>query len=117
MSEHISLRKANAERWRELHKQQAASGKSLEAFCVEQGINHHTFRYWCAKFSRGVRAGANRRTGSFIAIVPNKCESGSPRIFLPNGVTIDLGDDLGSADVKDFLLGLCGVGGGVHAKS
>lgn len=127
MSEVISSREANAKRWRELLLEQAASGLSIRVFCEERQIKRHTFQYWREKFSRTGEASAKNRSSRFIAvsrgglslsdIVASKLDS--PRITLPNGVTIDLGYGLDSISVNQFLLTLCGVGlsGGADAKS
>ena len=118
MSENISPREANTKRWRETLAEQAASGQSIRVFCTERRINRSTFEYWREKFSCADQESAGKdRSSRFIAVARNDCKSGAPRIALPNGVTIDLGDSLGAADVKKFLLKLCGVDlGGADAK-
>lgn len=117
MSENISLREAKVQRWRELLAQQAASGKSIRVFCFERQIGRSMFEYWRLKFSRtGEKADKPSR---FISVAPGDFKSATPRIALPNGVTIDLGCGLDSPSANQFLLQLCGVGlsGGRHAKS
>jgi hypothetical protein len=119
MSEVISPNKAKATHWRGVVEQQAASGKSICKFCLEDQINPHTFRYWRAKFLRNVSTAGKIQRSRFIAVARGDLKSAAPRIALPNGVTIDLGCGLDSPSVNQFLLRLCGVGlnGGPHAKS
>lgn len=122
MSEIISPREANAKRWHKLLTEQAVSGKSIRIFCFEHQINQSTFKYWREKFSyTAQKSGDVSRPSRFIAVARNDLnfKSASPRIALPNGVTIDLGDGLDSNSVNEFLLHLCGVGlsGGADAKS
>lgn len=122
MSEIISPRKANAKRWHETLAKQAASGQSIRIFCAERQINRSTFEYWREKFSRtGDEAVNKSRPSRFIAIAQGDTKPASPRIALPNGVTIDLGCGLDSVFANKFLLTLCGVGlspkDGTGAKS
>jgi len=121
MLETILPCEAKTKHWREVFVEQAASGKSIGKFCREHQINHHTFRYWRSKFLKDKDLAIGKcRQGRFMA-VKMRAISGSctPQIFLPNGVTIDLGCGLDSNFVNQFLLNLCGVGlaGGQHAKS
>lgn len=111
MSENISPRAAKAKLWHELIGEQVAGSKSIQVFCAEHGINHHTFRYWRAKFAdlKNRKLTQNLR-GRFISVSRQDFKSASPRIVLPNGVTIDLGVGLDSNSVNQFLLNLCGVG-------
>lgn len=119
MLEKISQREEKAKRWHELVAVQAASGKSVMVFCNEQGINHHTFRYWQAKSGNLKNTRLENSPSRFISVSRQNFEQNSPRIILPNGVTIDLGNGLDSSLVNQFLLNLCGVGlsGGADAKS
>lgn len=119
MSEIISPRAARAKRWHELIAEQVASSKSILVFCSEHGINHHTFRYWRAKFADLKNTGQQNQPSRFISVLRQDFKSAAPRIVLPNGVTIDLGTGLDSNAVNQFLLNLCGVGlsEGQHAKS
>lgn len=114
MSEIILKREVNAQRWRSLLAEQAASGQSIRIFCAERQIMRHTFQYWRAKFLHSNQNQPSR----FIAVSRRDVRTISPRISLPNGVTIDLGDGLDSNSVNQFLLALCGVGlsGGADAK-
>jgi hypothetical protein len=110
MSAINSSNRSKAEYWREVFAAQAASGKSICKFCTEHQINHHTFRYHRAKILHiDAVAGKIKRSG-FIAVARSCLPQVSPRIALPNGVTIDLGIGLDSPSANQFLLQLCGVG-------
>lgn len=120
MSEIISPREANTIHWRETLAEQVACGQSIRVFCAERQINRSTFEYWRKKFSSCEEKVVGKNQPSrFISVARNDCQLGSPRIALPNGVTIDLGCGLSSVFANQFLLNLCGVGlsGGVGAKS
>jgi hypothetical protein len=114
MSEIISPRQAKTAHWRRVLAEQSASGQSIRVFCAERQINQHTFQYWREKFLHSNQNLSSR----FIAVSRCDVRTTSPRISLPNGVTIDLGDGLDSNSVNKFLLHLCGVGlsGGTDAK-
>lgn len=99
--------KSKAQIWRERVEEQVRSGKSVRVFCEVRQLKPHAFFYWRKKF--------RDKPGRFIPVswgLP--WVQGSPCIYLPNGVRIELGAGLGSGVVNRFLLGLCGVG---HAKS
>lgn len=98
--------------WRERIAAQIESGQSIRAFCEERQIKLHVFHYWKQKFGEP-RGGSY--TSRFIDVSHRSHPvPGSPRIHLPNGVKIELGESLESASVSGFIRSLCGV---VYAKS
>ncbi len=117
MIETFSLREAKAQRWRSLLAEQAASGKSVGAFCEERQIQCHSFKYWSYRFPDFKKARIKKHPSSrFISVSRQDFRSAAPRILLPNGVAIDLNAGLNDPVVGAFLKSLCGVNGGPHAK-
>ena len=119
----IIVRKSKVEGWRERVLAQGRSGQTIREFCGEHQINIHTFCYWKSKFCKHGREGLNISSvpSRFIPISrTNDLFSSFPRIHLPNGVRIELGESLGSVCVSELILSLCGVGhppkGGDRAK-
>jgi hypothetical protein len=118
MTEIILPREAKAQRWRELLAEQAASGKSVCAFCEERQIQSHSFKYWSSRFPDFKKTRIKKHPSSrFISVSRQDFRSAAPRILLPNGVTIDLSAGLDDPVVGAFLKSLCGINGGPHAKS
>lgn len=107
MSE-ILPEKTKAQIWQERIETQVKSGQPIRVFCEEQHINCNTFNYWKLKFQNRKSRNLKNR---FVSI-PKKAsfEQGLPRIHLPNGVKIELGEGLESGSVSQFLRDLCGVG-------
>ena len=117
MNEIISL-KDKAEIWRERIESQVSSQQTVRAFCLEREISPQTFHYWKKKFCDLRRKGL---AGRFVKITKGAQVAGTtPRIHLPNGVKIELGESLESVGVSEFIRSLCGVGhppkDGHHAK-
>lgn len=109
MSE-IAPVKSKVQIWRERIEEQVQSGKSVRVFCEEHQLTQNTFFYWRKKFRdkpgpKGTAFG--RRFIPVSGALP--WASVSPRIYLLNGVRIELGAGLESEAVDRFLLGLCGV--------
>lgn len=102
---------SKAQGWQGLVEEQLSSGQSIRVFCEGRHLSPHTFGYWKRKFQH-LQSGS--LTNRFISIARKVSLSGGfPRIHLPNGVDIDLGEGLESGVVSQFLQNLCGVG---HAK-
>jgi len=105
-----------SEKWKELLRAQAETGESIVAFCIGHQINRSTFYSWKQK----LRSLAKSSSSRFIPIstkslsFQNTSVSKTARLFLPNGVQIDLGESLESAAVYQLIQTLCG---GTHAKS
>ena len=86
-----------AEQWRERLEQQAGSGKSVAAFCREQGIAPQTFYWWRNRLSRQ-EAGAvppPAAASSFLdlgtmPVAAQGSESLSIRLELPGGITLTI---------------------------
>lgn len=105
--------------WRERIEEQGVSGKTVRAFCEGHQISPHTFHYWKKKLRDIVR---EKPVGRFIAVTSKpRSVFITPRIHLPNGVRIELGEGLESGVVSQFIRSLCGVGhppkDGYRAKS
>lgn len=86
-----------AEQWREYIAQQAGSGKSVAAFCQEQGIATQTFYWWRSRLARQEAGAAPRLTAatSFLDLgaIPAAAEhagSLSIRVDLPGGITLTI---------------------------
>lgn len=103
--------KDKAQVWRERIEAQVLSGKPAREFCKEQQISASNFYGWRKKLN----SFKPRKTfGRFIAMQSKaRYAGGVPRIHLPNGVQIELGERLESEAVSQFIRNLCGVG---HAK-
>lgn len=122
MNEIVSA-KSKMEIWRERIAIQAKGKQSVRLFCLEQQITPQAFYYWKDKISGIKHAPRQRR---FIHIANAEHPRGvAPRIHLPNGVKIELGESLESEHVIRLIRSLCGVGqdsrggevkGGRHAK-
>lgn len=86
-----------AEQWRERIAQQAGSGKSVAAFCQEQGIAPQTFYWWRNRLT-GQEAGAAPRPATaapFLdlgAMPAAAAHAGSLsiRLDLPGGITLTI---------------------------
>lgn len=85
------------EQWRERIAQQAASGKSVAAFCQEQGIATQTFYWWRNRLVK-CEAGAvppPAAASSFLdlgtmPVAAQGSESLSIRLELPGGITLTI---------------------------
>jgi hypothetical protein len=92
--------------WRGLVEQQADSGMSAAAFCIEQRINRQRFYAWRRRFS------CHSQSTEFIRLVPTSKDSGSGiRIHLDHGISIELDisfDALTLRKVIDALSAECG---------
>lgn len=110
--------KSKLQAWRTLVEEQMRSGQSIRVFCVDRQIKINTFHYWKKKF----RGNGSRATSRFTELslhkakipMPSNSTSRSPRIHLPNGVWVELGEGLESVAVNHLIQNLCGV---PHAKS
>lgn len=87
------------EQWRERIAQQAASGKSVAAFCQEQGIATQTFYWWRNRLVKreagAVPPPARAAASSFLDLgtMPVATQgdgSLSIRLDLPGGVTLTI---------------------------
>ena len=115
MNEILPL-KSKAQSWRDIIEAQLQSGKSIRAFCEAHQIKRATFCYWKQKLQNlKLRSLQSEHPSSRFLTIANKRYSASrtPRILLPNGVQIELGEGLGSGAVNQLIRNLCGVG---HAK-
>lgn len=85
------------EQWRERIAQQAGSGKSVAAFCREQGIATQTFYWWRNRLGRQGSGAAPRpaATTPFLDLgaMPAATQgegSLSIRLDLPGGITLTI---------------------------
>jgi len=99
---------SKSENWSTKPDEHHRSGQSVWEFCNAQGLSVATYYYWHKKLRDIKRENLPSR---FVPL-PSKIHAmtGAPRITLPNGVQIDLGDGLDAATVREFLQNLCGVG-------
>lgn len=105
---------SKARSWQVLVEEQLSSGQSIRVFCEGRHLSPHTFGYWKRKFQK---LGSTSPRSRFISIARKvSLAGGFPRIHLPNGVSIDLGEGLESGVVSEFLQNLCGVGHSVLPK-
>ena len=86
-----------AEQWRERITRQAASGKSVTAFCQEQGIATPTFYWWRNRLARQESGATSRPDAalSFLDLGPLPAAtqgngSLSIRLELPGGITLTI---------------------------
>lgn len=139
-----SSQQAKASHWRKVLAEQVASGVTIREFCQERQINRSTFQYWCDKFFRADQIPTDQNSrgnqpasrqplkvsgGGFIPVATSKVmpsRFSTPRILLPNGVSIELNRSFDDPGVSAFLKALCGVNqdqsqkqqeGGRHAES
>jgi hypothetical protein len=68
--------------WKEMVEKFQATTLSQAAFCVEQDIKCHNFRYWLAKYTPSVQ------TASFVKLASSPLANTSLVIEYPNGVKI-----------------------------
>lgn len=106
----IIKRESKAEKWRGLITAQAESGQSIRAFCEAQEIREHCFGYWKKRF-RDDATVLRTASSRFIAVgrVARDVRMRGPRIHLPNGVEIALGESLATEGVQQLIQGMCGV--------
>lgn len=85
------------EQWRERVAQQAASGKSVTAFCQEHGIATQTFYWWRNRLARQESGAAPRPAAAFpfldLGAMPAATQgdgSLSIRLDLPGGITLTI---------------------------
>src|SRR3989338_10824389 len=92
--------------WREQIEVQGKSGKTIQAFCEEHQLKRHTFFYWKKKFQDLAHKdlAVERLPNRFIPIPrASHLAEKSPRIYLPNGVQIELGAGLESITVNQLI--------------
>lgn len=110
MSEGVRIERARI--WGKRIEAQRQSGRTIKDFCEEHRLKRPTFFYWRKKFhqSSGKDLSVISLSSRFVAITrKTEASSKSPRIYLPNGVQIDLGGDMETEAVRQFLRSLCGV--------
>lgn len=84
------------QQWRERIAQQAASGKSITAFCREQGIATQTFYGWRHRLARrdaGTVAAPAVTPFVELGVMPAATQDGaslSIRLDLPGGITLTI---------------------------
>jgi hypothetical protein len=85
------------EQWRECIAQQAASGKSVAAFCQEQGIATQTFYWWRNRVAKREAKAITSVTGAppflDLGAMPAATQgegSLSIRLDLPGGITLTI---------------------------
>jgi hypothetical protein len=59
-------------RWQEICKLWQESGKSVNVFCAERGLNKHTLTYWRGKF---IREEKQTKSASFVPVKIKKNNS------------------------------------------
>ena len=86
-----------AEQWRERITRQADSGKSVAAFCREQGIAPPTFYWWRNRLARQGSGATSRPDAAFpfldLGTMPAETQgdgSLSIRLDLPGGITLTI---------------------------
>jgi len=108
----MSSRRINSEKarlWQARIKQQKASGLPINRFCYEQGWNSHTFKYWKKKCSESSSLVSSKKFVPVHVSNPVRDSRVRSRIELPNGVVVELGNDLGEGGISTLIKTLCGV--------
>lgn len=103
----------NAEKaivWKARIEKQKSSGLTIKKFCHEEDCNIYTFKYWKTRLEKS----PERRTCNkkFIPVHVNSSDQvydGRSRIELPNGVAVELGNDLGAGGASALIKSLCGI--------
>jgi hypothetical protein len=89
--------------WLRLINEWEKSGRSRRVFCEDRGVSVSAFQYWRRKIQRKERA---MESNGFIEIranaIPNRASPG-PRIILPNGIIVELGNDWDEPNVMRLI--------------
>jgi hypothetical protein len=89
-----------SEKWSEKLTEQKNSGKSIRAWCVEQGVRYHTFLYWRKRLS--TKPTFKPKQHSFFLELPEN----SPEAWLKvscRGVRLTLFKDFDKETLSHFL--------------
>jgi len=83
-------------------KQQSESGLTIKAYCAAHGFTFHSFQYWRKKYKRNNSLSDGGHNGAFIEVAAPRSSAGGgiTSIYLPNGVRIDLGQELDNRLLK-----------------
>ena len=95
-------------KWQIILAHQKRSNKAIKEYCSEQGINYHTYYYWRKK----LRESENKKS-SFLPVLLNENATthvSHTKVHLPNGVYLEIGDDIENKHVVAMVKTLCGVG-------
>lgn len=85
------------------------SGQTISEYCHEHGLSAHVYKFWRTQIASSAKP--ESRSGFLPVRIKQEAPSRnsmSTRIRLPNGVLIEMGDDVN--DVRSLLLQLCGAG-------
>ena len=106
----MSSQQTNVEKakiWRARIAEQQMSDLPIKRFCLERGWKIYTFMYWKPKFKKSdTRMVPSRK---FVSVHASDSIQSRSRITLPNGVTVELGDDVENNCVSTLIKSLCGV--------
>ena len=92
--------------WRTVIKKHATSGLSAAAFCREQDISIHQFRWWKRRFRKD---DSQSKESGFFQLVPfSKSQHSGIRIHLNNGVFIEVEQGFNPHTLRGVIDAICG---------
>ena len=92
--------------WRTVIRKHATSGLSAAAFCREQDINIHKFRWWQRRFKK---ENSQQKESGFLQLVPfSKSQHSGIRIHLHNGVSIEVEQGFDPMTLRGVIETICG---------
>jgi hypothetical protein len=92
--------------WRAFIRKHATSGLSAAAFCREQDINIHQFRWWQRRFRKD---NSQSKESGFFQLVPlSKPQHSGIRIRLNNGVVIEVEQGFNPHTLRGVIDAICG---------
>ena len=92
--------------WRTVIKKHATRGLSAAAFCREQDINIHQFRWWQRRFRKD---NSQSKESGFFQLVPfSKSQLSGIRIHLNNGVFIEVEQGFNPHTLRGVIDAICG---------
>jgi hypothetical protein len=92
--------------WRGLIAKHLASGLSAAAFCREQDLNIHQFRWWQRRLKE---ENSQAKGAGFLQLVPfSKSQHSGIRIHLNNGVFIEVEQGFDPLTLRGVIEAICG---------
>ena len=92
--------------WRGVIAKHAESGLSAAAFCREQDLNVHQFRWWQRRFKN---ENSQSKGAGFLQLVPfSKSQHSGIRIYLNNGVFIEVEQGFDPLILRGVIEAICG---------
>ena len=87
---------AKAEEWRKLFERQRRSGKSIAAWCKQEGINTNRYYYWRQRLAE---AGEDEECGRFVRVE----QAEAVELFVGEKVRLRIPANFDSMSLKRLL--------------